>query len=169
MRQDNLSPAPGSKRSRKRVGRGDGSGHGTYSGRGSKGQKSRSGAKMRPGFEGGQLPLIKRLPQKRGFTNISRIEYSVVNLDKLNIFESGSEVTPEKLMAAGMVKSLRHPIKILAEGDINHPLVVKASKFSTAAKAKIEASGGRAEEVEHAAKTDEATTFSGNARCFPLT
>ena len=153
MRQDILSPAPGSKRGRKRVGRGDGSGHGTYSGRGSKGQKSRSGNKMRPGFEGGQLPLIKRLPQKRGFVNISRTEYSVVNISKLNIFESGSEVTPERLVAAGVVKSLRYPIKILAEGEINHPLVVKASKFSTAAKAKIEAIGGRVEEVEHAAKT----------------
>lgn len=154
MRQDNLSPAPGSKRGRKRVGRGDGSGHGTYSGRGCNGQKSRSGNKMRPGFEGGQLPLIKRLPRKRGFVNIFRTEYSVVNVNMLNIFESGSEVTPEKLVAAGVVKSLRYPVKILAEGDINHPLVVKASKFSTAAKAKIEAIGGRAEEVEHAAKSN---------------
>jgi len=134
------------------VGRGNGSGHGTYSGRGSKGQKSRSGYKMRPGFEGGQLPLIKRLPQKRGFVNIFRTEYSVVNIDKLNIFESGSEVTPEKLVAAGVLKSLRHPIKILANGDINHPLSVKANKFSAAAKAKIEAAGGKAEEVEYAAK-----------------
>ena len=152
MRQDKLSPAPGSRRGRKRVGRGDGSGHGTYSGRGCKGQKSRSGYKMRPGFEGGQLPLIKRLPRKRGFVNIFRTEYSIVNIDRLNIFESGSEVTPEKLVAAGVVKSLRHPIKILAEGDINHPLLVKANKFSAAAKAKIEAAGGKVEEVGHAAK-----------------
>lgn len=151
MRQDELSPAPGSKQRRKRVGRGDGSGHGTYSGRGCKGQKSRSGHRMRPGFEGGQLPLIKRLPQKRGFTNIFRTEYSIVNISKLNIFESGSEVTPEKLVAARIVKSLRHPIKILADGDINRPLVVKANKFSAAAKAKIEAAGGQAEEVGHAA------------------
>ncbi len=152
MRQDNLSPPPGSKHARKRVGRGDGSGHGTYSGRGSKGQKSRSGYKMRPGFEGGQLPLIKRLPRKRGFVNIFRIEYNIVNIDKLNIFESGSEVTPEKLLAAGLVKSLRKPIKILANGDISQPFVVKANKFSAAAKAKIEAAGGKAEEVEYAAK-----------------
>jgi len=152
VRQDKLSPAPGSRRGRKRVGRGDGSGHGTYSGRGCKGQKSRSGYKMRPGFEGGQLPLIKRLPRKRGFVNIFRTEYSIVNIDRLNIFESGSEVTPEKLVAAGVVKSLRHPIKILAEGDINHPLLVKANKFSAAAKAKIEAAGGKVEEVGHAAK-----------------
>ncbi len=152
MRQDKLSPAPGSKKSRKRVGRGDGSGHGTYSGRGCKGQKSRSGFRMKRGFEGGQLPLIKRLPQKRGFVNIFRTVYSVININKLNIFESGSEVTPERLVAAGVVKSLRHPIKILAEGDINHPLLVKANKFSAAAKAKIEAAGGKAEEVGHAAK-----------------
>jgi len=149
MRQDKLSPAPGSKQGRKRVGRGDGSGHGTYSGRGCKGQKSRSGYKTRPGFEGGQLPLIKRLPQKRGFVNIFRTEYSVININRLNIFASGSEVTPEKLVAAGVVKSLRHPIKILAQGNINYPLLVKASKFSVAAKAKIEAAGGKVEEVGH--------------------
>ena len=154
MRQDELSPAPGSKKRRKRVGRGDGSGHGTYSGRGCKGQKSRAGYKMRPGFEGGQLPLIKRLPQKRGFVNIFRTEYTIVNLDKLNIFESGSEVTPEKLVAMGIVKSLRYPIKILADGDINRPLVIKANKFSAVAKAKIEAAGGQVEEVGHAAETD---------------
>ena len=148
--QNSLSPAPGSKQSRKRVGRGIGSGHGTYSGRGRKGQKSRSGYKMRPGFEGGQLPLIKRLPQKRGFTNIFRIQYSIVNMDRLNIFAPGSEVTPEKMVAAGVIKSLRHPIKIRAGGDINHPLLVKANKFSAAAKAKIEAAGGKVEEVGRA-------------------
>jgi large subunit ribosomal protein L15 len=152
MMLEKLSPAPGSKKKRKRVGRGDGSGHGTYSGRGCKGQKSRSGNKMRPGFEGGQLPLIKRLPQKRGFVNIFRTEYSVVNIDKLGIFEPGSEVTPEKMVAAGVVKSLRRPIKVLAGGEINHPLVIKANKFSAAAKAKIEAAGGRVEEVGHETK-----------------
>ncbi len=151
--QNSLAPPLGSKRKRKRVGRGNGSGHGTYSGRGCKGQKSRSGGKTRPGFEGGQLPLIKRLPQKRGFVNPFRIEYTAVNLAKLNIFESGSEVTPEKLAAARIVRSLRYPIKILGEGDITHPLSIKANKFSAAAKAKIEAAGGKAEEIEHAAKT----------------
>jgi large subunit ribosomal protein L15 len=153
VRQDNLSPPAGSKRARKRVGRGDSSGHGTYSGKGLKGQKSRSGNKMRPGFEGGQLPLIKRLPRKRGFVNIFRTEYSIVNLDKLNLFESGSEITPEKLQAAGLVKSLRQPIKILANGEVSQPFLVKANKFSAAAKIKIEAAGGKAEEVEYAAKT----------------
>lgn len=154
MRQDKLSPAPGSKKSRKRVGRGDGSGHGTYSGRGCKGQKARAGHKTKPGFEGGQLPLIKRLPRKRGFVNIFRTEYSVININQLNMFESGSEVTPEALVVAGLVKSLRHPVKILAEGGINHPLVVKAHKFSTTAKAKIEAVGGRVEEVEYASEAN---------------
>ena len=154
MRQDELAPAPGSRKDRKRVGRGDGSGHGTYSGRGCKGQKSRSGYRMKRGFEGGQLPLIKRLPRKRGFTNIFRIEYSIVNTGKLNIFEPGSEVTPQKMVAAGVVKSLRSPIKVLAEGDVNHPLVIKANKFSAAAKAKIEAAGGTVEEVEYAGKTN---------------
>ena len=154
MRQHELAPAPGSRKNRKRVGRGNGSGHGTYSGRGSGGQKSRSGYSIKPGFEGGQLPLIKRLPRKRGFTNIFRIEYSVINIGKLSMFEAGSEVTPEKLLAAGVVKSLRQPIKILADGSLNRALVVKVNKFSAAAKAKIEAAGGKAEEVGDAGKAD---------------
>jgi large subunit ribosomal protein L15 len=108
---------------------------------------------MRPGFEGGQLPLIKRLPRKRGFTNIFRIEYSVIKISQLGIFESDSEVTPGKLLAAGVVNSLRYPIKILADGDIGHPLSVKVNRFSTSAKAKIEAAGGKVEEVGFAAKT----------------
>ena len=150
--QNNISPAPGSRQARKRVGRGNGSGHGTYSGRGCNGQKSRAGYRMRPGFEGGQLPLIKRLPRKRGFTNIFRTEYSTVSIGSINNFEAGSEVTPEKLVEAGMVKSLAKPIKILADGDINHPITIKANKFSASAKAKIEAAGGKAEEVAYAAK-----------------
>jgi large subunit ribosomal protein L15 len=152
VRQDELSPALGSRKGRKRVGRGDGSGHGTYSGRGVKGQKSRSGFSRKRGFEGGQLPLIKRLPRKRGFTNIFRTDYSLVNVDMLNRFEAGSEVTPERLVEAGVVKSLGKPIKILARGDISHPLSVKANAFSAAAKAKIEAAGGKVEEIGYAAK-----------------
>ena len=154
MRQDELSPVPGSKKNRKRVGRGNASGHGTYSGRGVKGQKSRAGFKMRPGFEGGQLPLIKRLPRTRGFTNIFRTEYSVVNMGKLDSFESGSEVTPESLVAAGLVKNLKNPVKVLADGEITHPLTVKAHKFSAAARAKIEAAGGTAEEVTYASEVE---------------
>lgn len=154
MRQNELAPPAGAKTSRKRVGRGDGSGHGTYSGRGCKGQKSRAGYRMKPGFEGGQLPLVRRLPKKRGFVNIFRTEYSVVNISKLNVFEAGSEVTPAGLLAAGLVKSLRHPVKVLGEGDINQPLMVKAHRFSTTAKAKIEAAGGSVEEVERASAAD---------------
>jgi large subunit ribosomal protein L15 len=150
VRLETISPSPGSRKARKRVGRGDGSGHGTYSGRGCKGQKSRAGYRMKPGFEGGQLPLIKRLPRKRGFTNIFRTEYSIVNLAKLNMFEPGSEVDPEKLVAAGIVKSLRRPVKVLGEGGIDRPLSVRAHKFSAAARAKIEAAGGTAEEVVNA-------------------
>lgn len=151
MRQNELSPAPGSKHASKRVGRGDSSGHGTYSGRGLKGQKSRAGGKMRPGFEGGQLPLIKRLPKKRGFFNLFRTEYSVVNLGELNSFEKGSEITPESLQKAGLIKSLRQPVKILAGGKLDRPLNIKVHKFSTAAKAMIEATGGKAEEVGYVA------------------
>lgn len=147
MRQDELHPAPGSKKDRKRVGRGDGSGHGTYSGRGCKGQKSRSGVSMRPGFEGGQLPLIKRLPRKRGFFNIFRTEYSVVNVGQFSVFSPGTEVTPESLVEARLVKSLKQPVKVLGEGELKHPLVIRANKFSAAAKAKIEAAGGKVEEV----------------------
>ncbi len=154
MRQHELAPAPGSRKNRKRVGRGNGSGHGTYSGRGSGGQKSRSGYRIRPGFEGGQLPLIKSLPRKRGFTNIFRVEYSVVSIGALSVFDDGSEVTLEKLLEAGVVKSLRQPVKILADGEINRSLVVKVNKFSAAAKAKIEAAGGKAEEVGDAGKAD---------------
>lgn len=154
MRQDELSPAAGAKKNRKRVGRGDGSGHGSYSGRGCKGQKARAGYKTKPGFQGGQLPLVKRLPRKRGFVNMFRTEYSVININQLSTFESGSEVTPERLVDAGLMKSLRLPVKILGDGDINYPLVVKAHQFSVAAKAKIEAAGGRVEEMGHASETN---------------
>jgi large subunit ribosomal protein L15 len=155
VKQNNIAPAPGSRHVRKRVGRGNGSGHGTFSGRGCKGQKARAGNnKVRPGFEGGQLPLIKRLPRKRGFTNIFRTEYSTVNIGELNKFESGSEITSEKMLAAGIIKSLAKPVKVLADGDIDRPLTVKADKFSASARAKIEAAGGKAEEVANAAKAE---------------
>jgi large subunit ribosomal protein L15 len=155
VKQNNIAPVPGARRPAKRVGRGNGSGHGTYSGRGCKGQKSRAGnEKMRPGFEGGQLPLIKRLPRKRGFTNIFRTEYSVVNTGELKVFAAGSEVTPETLLAAGLIKSLRNPVKVLADGDIGLPLTVRAHKFSASARAKIEAAGGKVEEVAHAATAE---------------
>ena len=145
MKQDELAPPRGAKRQRKRVGRGNGSGHGSYSGRGCKGQKARSGGGVRLGFEGGQLPLIKRLPQKRGFVNIFKTEYSIVNVRDLDIFDSGTEVTPELLLEAGLVKSLRYPVKILGDGEVHRHLVVRAHKFSAGAKGKIEGVGGKVE------------------------
>lgn len=146
-----LRPAPGSHHSRKRVGRGDGSGHGSFSGRGQKGQKSRSGSgHMRPGFEGGQLPLMKRLPEKRGFFNRFRVEYSVVPVMALNRFPEGTVVTPEVMVQAGLVKSLKKPVKVLGEGEVKLPLVVQAHRFSRSARLKLEAAGGKAEEIEYA-------------------
>ncbi len=142
-----LRPPKGSKRARKRIGRGNASGHGTYSGRGLKGQKSRAGHKPRLGFEGGQTRLIKRLPRRRGFTNIFRKEYSAVNLRDLERFEAGTEVTPELLKQSRVVRSLRRPVKVLARGDLTKALTVKVHKFSTAAKEKIEAAGGSALEI----------------------
>ena len=147
MKQNELSPPVGAKRKRKLVGRGDGSGHGTYSGRGCKGQKARSGGGMRPGFEGGQLPLIKRLPRKRGFTNIFKTEYNIVNVGNLAIFPPGTEVTPEELLRAGLINIPDHPTKILGAGDIRHPLLVKANKFSSAAEKKILAAGGKVKQA----------------------
>ena len=147
MRQNELAPPPGAKRKRKRLGRGFGSGHGKTAGKGTKGQKARKGYKVRSGFEGGQNPLIKRLPEKRGFTNIFRIEYAIVKVEQLNRFEPESEVTPHRLLEERLVNSLKKPIKILGDGEVQKPLVVKANRFSEAAKRKIELAGGRAEEI----------------------
>ena len=145
MKQNELSPPIGAKHSKKRVGRGDASGHGTYSGRGRKGQKSRSGGGVRLGFEGGQLPLIKRLPRKRGFTNIFKTKYSIVNVGNLNIFPPDSEVTPKELHQAGLIKFLNQPTKVLGNGNIQHSLIVKANKFSLSAEKKIVAARGKVE------------------------
>jgi large subunit ribosomal protein L15 len=142
MTLDELKPAAGSNRKRKRVGRGDGSGHGKTSCRGHKGQGARSGGGTKPGFEGGQMPLQRRLP-KRGFHNPFRIEMSVVNITQLEVFASGAEVTPEALV--GLVRGKNPRIKILGDGSLSKPLMVKAHGFSAKAKEKIEASGGKAE------------------------
>ena len=147
MRQDNLTPSLGWHKDKKRVGRGDGSGRGTFSGKGCKGQKARAGCNMRPGFEGGQLPLIKKLPRKRGFTNAFRIEYEPVNLSRLSRFPAGSEVTPETLRSTGIVKDRHRPIKVLGAGNLGAALTVRVHKFSASARQKIEAAGGTAEEV----------------------
>ncbi|MDY7018477.1 MAG: 50S ribosomal protein L15 [Chloroflexota bacterium] len=147
MKQNELKPPVGAKHGKKRVGRGDGSGHGSYSGRGCKGQKSRSGGGVRLGFEGGQLPLIKRLPRKRGFTNIFRVEYSIVNARELNVFPPGSEIGPKELLQAGLIKFSDLPVKVLGDGDIRHSLSVKANKFSSSAESKIIAAGGKIEKI----------------------
>ena len=153
MQQHEMSPAKGSRKSAKRVGRGNASGHGTYSCRGCKGNKARAGFGVRPGFEGGQLPLIKRLPEKRGFTNIFKKEYNVVSLAALNAFEAGSVVDVEALVKAGLIKNNKNPVKILAGEGLDRVLTVKANKFSVAAKSGIEAAGGTVEEVAYAAES----------------
>ena len=147
LRQSDLASPDGARHRSKRLGRGIGSGKGKTAGRGTKGQKSRAGFSLRAGFEGGQLPIVKRLPEKRGFTNIFRIEYEPVNVGRLNVFEPGSEVTPERLAESRLIRSLKRPVKILGGGELQKPLTVKASKFSESARQKIEVAGGRAEEI----------------------
>ena len=146
MKLHELKSAEGTRKNRNRVGRGMSSGNGKTSGRGHKGQKARSGGGVRPGFEGGQMPLFQRLP-KRGFTNINRKEYAIVNLEKLNRFEEGTEVTPELLLQEGVVSKLNAGIKVLGQGSIEKKLTVKAHKFSASAKEAIEAAGGKAEVI----------------------
>lgn len=145
MLQNELKPPIGAKHSRKRVGRGNGSGHGSFSGRGCKGHKSRAGGGVRIGFEGGQLPLIERLPRKRGFTNIFRAKYSIVNVGQLDSFDANTEITIEALRKAGIVKSVKNPVKLLADGEITKPLIIKTGKVSAAAEKKIVAAGGKVE------------------------
>lgn len=146
MKLHELKPAQGAKKGRKRVGRGTGSGLGKTSGRGQNGQKSRSGGGVRIGFEGGQMPLYRRLP-KVGFTNIFRKEYAIVNIKDLDIFENGTEVTPEMLKEAGLVKAMKNGVKILGNGEISKQLTVKAHKFSKTAAERIVASGGKVEVI----------------------
>jgi large subunit ribosomal protein L15 len=145
MKLHDLSPAEGSKKTKKRVGRGPGSGLGKTAGRGEKGQKSRSGYSRRVGFEGGQMPLIRRVP-KRGFTNIFRTEFAVINVAALAAADLGDRVDPETLAAEGLVRSGR-PVKVLGNGEIDRALTVVAHKFSKSAKEKIEKAGGTCEEL----------------------
>ncbi|EGQ24671.1 50S ribosomal protein L15 [Mammaliicoccus sciuri] len=146
MKLHELKPAEGSRRNRKRIGRGIGSGTGKTSGKGHKGQNARSGGGVRLGFEGGQIPLFQRLP-KRGFTNINRKDYAIVNLDTLNRFEEGTEVTPELLIETGVVSNAKSGIKILGNGTLEKKITVKANKFSASAKEAIEKAGGQTEVV----------------------
>jgi len=139
-----LSPVEGSRKKKKRIGRGPGSGHGKTSCRGHKGQKARSGGGVRPGFEGGQMPLQRRLP-KRGFTNIFRTEYNIINIKDLDCFEPNSRVDADALKESGLVNKVKDGIKILGDGDISHPLTVSVHRASKTAKEKIEAAGGKVE------------------------
>jgi large subunit ribosomal protein L15 len=144
MKLEDLAPACGAKKSRKRVGRGSGSGLGKTAGKGHKGQKARSGGGTPPWFEGGQMPLQRRVP-KRGFTNIFKTACSIVNVRDLKRFPAGSEVGPEQLMEAGLVKKLRAGIKLLAEGEVTNALTVRVHEASASAMSKVEAAGGHVE------------------------
>ncbi len=146
MKLEELKSPPGANKRVKRVGRGTGSGHGKTSTRGHKGQKARSGGGVRPGFEGGQMPLQRRLP-KRGFTNIFKKEYAIVNVEDLNIFLDNTEVTPELLQEAGLINKYKDGIKILGDGELEKKLVVKAHKVSRQAEEKITARGGKVEVI----------------------
>ncbi|MCX5918296.1 MAG: 50S ribosomal protein L15 [Deltaproteobacteria bacterium] len=146
MKLSELRPPEGARKKRKRIGRGEGSGHGGTSTKGHKGYKARSGGKRSPGFEGGQMPLQRRLP-KRGFKNPSRKEWSVVNLRDLSAFQDGAVVDVEGMKSSGLVKKVGFGVKILGEGEISRPLTVRAQAFSLSARKKIEAAGGKAEVI----------------------
>jgi large subunit ribosomal protein L15 len=147
MKQNDLRPAPGAHKDKTRAGRGISAGRGKTAGRGTKGQNSRSGGSKRPYFEGGQLPLVRRLPHLPGFTNIWRVEYAVVNVERLNAFPANSSITPQTLIEAGVVKASADGVKILGHGEIDRPLSVMAHKFTATAREKILAAGGAVEEI----------------------
>jgi large subunit ribosomal protein L15 len=146
MRLNELSPAKGARKKEKRIGRGTGSGHGKTSTKGHKGQNARAGGPKGPGFEGGQMPFQRRMP-KRGFTNIFRKEYAILNLKDLSEFKGNDAITPEVLLEKGVISKLKDGVKILGEGDLKGPLTIKANKFSNSALKKIEAAGGKAEVI----------------------
>lgn len=146
MKLHELKPAKGAVRNRKRLGRGTASGQGETSGKGHNGQNARSGGGTRPGFEGGQMPLYRRIP-KRGFTNPFKKDWSIVNVEDLNKFDEGTEVTPAMLMESGLIKKLNYGVKILGNGEVEKKLTVKANKFTQSAQSKIEAAGGKAEVI----------------------
>lgn len=147
MKLHEIRAPKGARKPRRRVGRGPAAGQGKSAGRGTKGQNARSGGVKGPYFEGGQLPLVRRLPFKRGFTNIFKVHYVPVNLFRLGGFAADTEVTPDSLAAAGIIKSASSPVAILGHGDLDRPLVVKAHHFSAAARTKIQAAGGKVEEL----------------------
>ena len=147
MMEHQLVPSPGARKARKRVGRGDAAGQGSTAGRGMKGQKSRSGGAARAGFEGGQLPLIKGLPMKRGFNNIFKTYYSLVTLETLDLFAAGDRITPELLQQRGFLKTLKQPVKIVGDGQLTKAVTVAAHRFTRSAREKIEAAKGSVEEL----------------------
>ncbi len=147
MKLHELRSPQGARKSRKRVGRGISAGQGKTAGRGTKGQGARSGGGKGPFFEGGQLPLVRRLPYRRGFTNIFKVDFVPINLYRLERFDANSEVSPDTLAEAGLLKSPEMPVAILGQGGIDRPLVVKAHRFSASARAKIEEAGGSVEEL----------------------
>jgi len=147
MMQHQLKAGTGTRKTRKRVGRGNSAGGGTYAGRGSKGQKSRSGKGIKPGFEGGQNPLIKGLPMIRGFNNKFKTYYSLVSIGTLNQLPTGERITPEYLYISGITRNKKKPIKILGDGDLTKALNISAHKFTESARSKIEAVGGTIEEL----------------------
>jgi len=146
MRIEDIAPAEGSTKNKKRVGRGVGSGHGKTSCKGHKGQKARSGGTKGAGFEGGQMPLQRRIP-KRGFTNIFKKEFAIINLDTLDAMKDDAVITPELLIERGVIKKRKDGLKVLANGSIQRPVTIKANAFSTSAAAKIEAAGGKTEVI----------------------
>lgn len=146
MQLNSIKPAAGAHRDRKRIGRGPGSGHGKTATKGHKGQKARSGGSIKPGFEGGQMPMQRRLP-KRGFLPLTRKEFVVINISQLEDFEAGSTVDPAAIVSRGLVSNIRDGIKILAKGALTKSLTVKAHKFSAAAREQIIAAGGSVEEI----------------------
>jgi len=146
MELNNLKPAFGATKNKKRVGRGTGSGHGKTATKGHKGQKARSGGSIKAGFEGGQMPMQRRLP-KRGFSPLLRKDYAIVNISQLDVFEVGSTVDADALVTAGLISGIKDGIKILADGEVTKSLIVKAHRYSAKAKEKIEAVGGKIEEI----------------------
>ena len=142
-----LAPSKGARKNRKRIGRGDAAGQGSTAGRGNKGQKSRSGGGPPVWFEGGQLPLIKGLPMKRGFHNRFKTYYSLIKVETLESFDAGDRITPELLLEKGYLRNLNLPVKIVGDGEISKPVTVVAAKFTQSARAKIEAAKGTAEEI----------------------
>ena len=147
MMEHLIIPSPGARKGRKRIGRGNAAGGGTYAGRGLKGQKSRSGKSIMRGFEGGQLRMIKGLPMKRGFNNIFKTNYALIKLDTLEAFEAGTQITPELLRERGLLRGRVNPVKILGDGQLTKSVTIAAHRFTRSARAKIEAAGGTVQEL----------------------